>query len=86
MTKASTLTEIIQVFEKPTFQKTPILYVLRNLAVSVAFYELKRKSNSEPDTERSSRTLSNGKTYKNVRFQRFEWMIFLPCSDVGGKK
>ena len=85
MTKASTLTEIIQVLEKPTFfQKIQILNVLRSFAVCVAFYGL-NKSNSEPETERSSRTLSNRTKYKNVRFQRFECMIFLPYSNVGGK-
>ena len=37
--KASTLTEIKQVLEKFFYQKeTQILYVLRNLAVLVAFY------------------------------------------------
>ena len=85
MAKASTLTltEIIQALEKPTFlKKIKILKVLRNLAVCVAFYGFKK---IELDTERSSRTLSNGKTYKNVRFQRFEWMNFLPYSNVGGK-
>ena len=50
MTKASTLTEIIQVLGKnPSFnQKNPVWYLFRNLGVSVAFYG-KKISNSKLD-------------------------------------
>ena len=84
MTKASTLTEIIQALEKPTFffQKIQILNILRNLAVCVALYGPKK----------SNRTLSvqvghcQMAKLTNVRIQRFEWINFLPNSNMGGKK
>ena len=72
------------------FQRKPILYVLRNPTISVAFYGklaifCGKIANSELDTNVELDIINWQKRKKNVRFQRFEWMIFLLFYKYGRK-